>query len=64
MRKDGGSGQEKRREEKGEGEEWPLRKRTFPSLMVILQINGLSLGWPKKNQFRAVLHVLCLSKSD
>lgn len=31
MRKDGGGRQEKRGEETGE-EEWPLRKRTFPSL--------------------------------
>lgn len=40
MRKDGGSWQEKKRGEKRE-EEWPLRKRTFPSL------NGdIAHQWP------------------
>lgn len=41
-----------------------LGRELFLVLMVILHINGLSLGWPKENQFRAVLYVLCLSKSD
>lgn len=41
MRKDRGSWQEQKRGEKGEGEEWPLRKRTFPSL------NGdIAHQWP------------------
>ena len=54
----------KKREERRKEKNGLLGRELFQVLMVILQTNGLSLGWPKKNEFRAVLHGLCLSKSD
>lgn len=57
------AGKERREGRKGK-KNGLLGRELFLVLMVILHINGLSLGWPKKNQFRAVLYFLHLSKSD